>query len=86
MRPDRSTSFETFCSRRVVVLHSRQSCSRSKVGSVQEQALDATFIFVKLVDQRLGISPLLLWDVEVHDILGGIFELTELLFETYIVG
>jgi hypothetical protein len=48
------------------------------VGSVQEQALDATFRLVKPVNQRLGLGPFLLQDVEVHDILSGVFELTQL--------
>jgi hypothetical protein len=34
---------------------------------------------VESVDQWLWLSPLLLRDVEVHDILGDIFELAQLL-------
>jgi hypothetical protein len=67
-----------------VVLDSLQRCSCRKVGVVQEQALDATFSLVKPVDQRLGFSSLLLRDVEVHDILGGVFELAQFLLKTCI--
>jgi hypothetical protein len=45
---------------------------------------DATISFVMPVDQELGFNPLLLKDVEVHDILGGVFELAQLLLETCI--
>jgi hypothetical protein len=67
-----------------VVLNHRQHRIRVKVGGVYEQALDAAFSFILLVDQRLWLDPFLLRDVEVHDVLGGIFELTKLLLQTYI--
>jgi hypothetical protein len=65
--------------RRVVVLDRQQRLSHRKVGGIQKQALDATFSFVNLVDQQLRLNPFFMWDVEVHDILGGIFELAQLL-------
>jgi hypothetical protein len=67
-----------------MVLNRRQRRSRYKFGSVQEQALDATFSFVELVNQRLWLGPLLLRNVEVYDILGDIFELAKLLLQTRI--
>jgi hypothetical protein len=53
---------------------------------VQEQALDATFSLVKPVDRWLGFSPFLPRDVEVHDILGGVFELAQLFLKTCITS
>jgi hypothetical protein len=41
---------------------------------------------VKPVDQQLGFSPLLLRDVEVHDLLGGVFDLTQVLLKTCIAN
>jgi hypothetical protein len=46
-------------------------------------ALDATFSLVKPVNQRLGFDPFLLRDVEVHDVLDGVFELAQLFLKTY---
>jgi hypothetical protein len=43
-----------------------------------------TFSLVKPVDQWLGFSPFCLRDIEVHDILGGIFELAQLFLKTCI--
>jgi hypothetical protein len=43
-----------------------------------------TFSFVKLVNQWLWLDPLLLRNVEVHDVFGSIFELAELLLQTCI--
>jgi hypothetical protein len=67
-----------------VVLDGGQHHGRCKVGSVQEQALDATFSLVQPVDQRLGFSSFLLRDVKVHDVLGNVLELAQLLIKTCI--
>jgi hypothetical protein len=69
-----------------VVLDNRQRRGRREIGGVQEQALNPTFCLVKLVIQRLGLDPFLPRDVEVHDILGGVFELAQLFFKTYITS
>jgi hypothetical protein len=69
---------------RVVVLNRRQRRSCRKVGGIQEQDLDATFSFVEPINQWLWLSPLLLRNAEVLDVLGGIFELAELLLQTCI--
>jgi hypothetical protein len=67
-----------------MVLDGGQHRDRRKVGGVQEQALDATFSLVQPVDQRLGFVSLLLGDVQVHDILGSVLQLAQLLFKTCI--
>jgi hypothetical protein len=40
-----------------VVLNRRWRRNRRKVCGIQEQALDATFSFVKPVNQRLWLGP-----------------------------
>jgi hypothetical protein len=58
----------------------RRSCR--KAGGVQQQDLDATFSLVQLVDQRLGFGSFLLRDVNVHDVLGSVLQLAQLLLRT----
>jgi hypothetical protein len=69
-----------------MVLDDGQRRGRCKIGGVQEQALDATFSLVKPVDQQLGFGPFLLRDVEVHDVLGDVFELAQLFLKTCIAN
>jgi hypothetical protein len=67
-----------------MVLHRQQCCSHRELGGVQQQALDTAFIFIQLVYQRLWIRSLLLRDLEVHDVLGGVLEVAKLLLQTCI--
>jgi hypothetical protein len=43
-----------------------------------------TFSLIQPVDQRLGFSTFLLRDVKVHDVLGSVLELAQLLLKTCI--
>jgi hypothetical protein len=74
-RPDRSTSFETFY---------RWNDGSWYLTVDNATTLHATFCLVKPVNQRLGLGPFLLRDVEVHDVLGDVFELAQLLLKTCI--
>jgi hypothetical protein len=56
----------------------------SSISGVQQQALNAAFSFFQPIDQQLWLGPLLLQDIEVHDVLGSVLELAKLLLQTRI--
>jgi hypothetical protein len=53
--------------------------STSSETLIPQQALDPTLGLIQPVDQLFWPCPLLLRDVEVHHILGDIFEVAKLL-------